>query len=129
MGGLCLLATNILRRYWEIYIHRGELVLRMLEKGESEEKIDDILKWRKASFHNFVALDHEHAKEDKNYLQDDVFQDLWSKIQKIDQKLASAIEKERNELASQLTKITKSKKLVSKFHSKSQKGTGFIGSV
>ena len=47
----------------EIYIHRGELVLRMLEKGENDEKIDDILKWRKASFHNFAALDHEHTKE------------------------------------------------------------------
>ena len=118
-----------IKKILEIYIHRGELVLRMLEKGESEEKIDDILKWRKASFHIFVALDHEHAKEDKNYLQNDVFQDLWAKIQKIDHKLANAIEKERNELASQLTKLTKSKKLVSKFHSKSQKGTGFIGSV
>ena len=118
-----------IKKILEIYIHRGELVLRMLEKGESPDKVDDILKWRKASFHNFVALDHEQAKEDKNYLQNDVFQDLWSKIQKIDHKLADAIEKERNELASQLTKITTVKKLVSKFHSKCQKGTGFIGSV
>ena len=73
----------------------------MLEKGENEEKIDDILKWRKASFHNFVALDHEHTKEDKNYLQDEIFQSLWVKF-KIDQLLAVHIEKEKAQLATQL---------------------------
>ena len=109
-----------IKKILEIYIHRGELVLRMLEKGENDEKIDDILKWRKASFHNFVALDHEHTKEDKDYLQDEVFQSLWVKIQKVDQLLASALEKEKAQLATQLTKLTNSKKLVSKFHSKSQ---------
>ena len=118
-----------IKKILEVYIHRGELVLRMLEKGESGEKIDDILKWRKASFHNFVALDHEHSKIDANYLQRDEFQSLWKEIQRVDAQLTSAIEKEKQELASQLTKLSKSKKLVSKFHSKSQKGTSFIGSI
>ena len=42
-----------IKKILEIYIHRGELVLRMLEKGENDEKIDDILKWRK---HHSITL-------------------------------------------------------------------------
>ena len=84
-----------IKKILEIYIHRGELVLRMLEKGENPDKVDDILKWRKASFHNFVALDHEQAKETSDYLNRPEFQDLWKQIQVVDQKLQKAIEKEK----------------------------------
>ena len=118
-----------IKKILEIYIHRGEVVLRMLEKGESPEKVDDILKWRKASFHNFVALDHQQEAETKNYLNEPQFQKLWEKIQVVDADLQKAIEKEKISLQGKLAKVSKNKRLVSKFHSKSQKGAGFLGSV
>ena len=45
-----------IKKILEIYIHRGELVLRMLEKGENPDKVDDILKWRKSFISQFCCL-------------------------------------------------------------------------
>lgn len=117
-----------LERMLRAYVDRGSRALSALET-EDWESFDKAMRWKKAAFLHFRALDHSLEQEHPGYLQEARWQSLWQEAEASDRALAEGIELHKSKLNQQLVRVRQHKATLSKFQSGGQIPTGFLETV
>ncbi len=110
------------------YIARGLRALKALETSDWDG-FDKAMRWKKAAFHHFRAMDHKLEQLRPGYLHAKTWQDLWQEAETADRALEEGIELHKDKLQKQLVRIRNHKATLNKFHSGGQNPTGFVETV
>ncbi len=117
-----------LERVLSSYKARAQAALDALEL-EDWDGFESAMRWKKAAFHNFRAVDYLLERERPGYLQSEQWQALWQEIEGADQALADQIELQKSKLSQQLARIRNHKATLSKFQSGVKDKAGFQETV
>lgn len=108
----------------ETYLSRGRDAIKFLNSNCADEALE-VLKWRKAAFHNFRALDQVLSQQDSNYLKHAELRQLGQEIQETDQELELAIHQQLGSLKQALIQTRETKRKIQRFHSGHQQRPEF----
>lgn len=117
-----------LERMLRAYVDRGSRALSALQ-SEDWDAFNQAMRWKKAAFLHFRAMDHKLEQEHPGYLKDPRWQELWREAEANDRSLAEGIELQKSKLNQQLVKIRNHKVALQKFQSGGQIPTGFLETV
>ncbi|MFY7930813.1 MAG: hypothetical protein ACOVS5_18235, partial [Oligoflexus sp.] len=117
-----------LERILTVYEARGQEALKALE-DEDWATFEELMRKRRAAFHNFRAWDDRLEKQSPGYLAEARWQGHWQAIQKNDAMLAAKMELHKNRYDQQLARIRKHRTALNKFHSGVQHIAGFQETV
>ena len=92
----------------EVYLRRGELALERIENSDLTEFID-ILRNRKAAFHNFRAAEAQVQQAGLDLSDQKKFQDIWLQVREIDRLLTIAVTAKQIQLGAKVKKFKKSR--------------------
>jgi hypothetical protein len=117
-----------LERILSTYEARGRKALKALEE-EDWETFEEVMRKRKAAFHNFRAWDHRLERRHPGYLTEPRWQGHWQAIRMIEEALAAKMELHKNRYDQQLARIRKHRAALNKFHSGVKHIAGFQETV
>ncbi len=110
------------------YLRRGKKALEALER-EDWEGFERAMRWKKAAFLHFRALDYIVEQKQAGYLATHEWQATWSEIAALDQALADQMEKVKEQLSRQIRRVTQHRAALKKYQSGDKNKTGFLDSV
>ncbi len=105
-----------LRQILEAYLRRGRKALEALAK-EDWETFEGAMRWKKAAFLHFRALDYILEERQPGYLATPEWHATWSEIAALDRELSEAMELAKNKLHKQITRVTHHRAALKKFQS------------
>ncbi len=110
------------------YLKRGKKALEALER-EDWETFEKAMRWKKAAFLHFRALDYIVEQKQPGYLATHEWQTAWSEIEGLDRRLTDLMEKAKEKLSRQIHRVTQHRTALKKFQSGDKNKTGFLDSV
>ena len=110
------------------YLKRGQKALEALQQDDWDS-FERSMRWKKAAFLHFRALDHIVEQKQPGYLATRAWQQKWADIERLDRRLTDAMEKAKERLSQQVHRITQHRAALKKFHSGDKIKTGFLDSI
>jgi len=110
----------------ETYLNRGRAAISCLQNDQPDEALE-ILKWRRAAYHNFRAIDKALSAKHADYLNQSSFSQLWQDIQQVDKILEEQIQRQLTSIKSALVQTRMAKDKIQRFHSGYRRRPDFQG--
>jgi hypothetical protein len=117
-----------LREVLNAYIRRGRKALEALEQ-EQWDTFEKAMRWKKAAFLHFRALDYIVEQKQPGYLATHEWQEVWTEMEGLDRRLTDEMERAKDKLHRQIHRVTQHRAALKKFQSGEKNKTGFLDSI
>ena len=104
------------KRALRAYMERGEEAIQKAAAGDLAS-FEDVLRWRKAAFHNFRVADALAQRDGEDIASDPDVQEMWTTIQGVDERLRDTLLELHTQTGSQIQRMSAAPQKLGRYHS------------